>query len=106
MGQARNEAKTATDRAYMEAERITQEARQQRSSIRQEMIRLLERRDEMIQSFQQFLENNSNMVEKFAANKFHIFDPIEESNLSASTSNEVGQNKEDSPSGSDKNNKE
>ena len=97
MEQARNEAKTATDRAYMEAERITQEARQQRSSIRQEMIRLLERRDEMIQSFQQFLENNSNMVEKFAANKFHIFDPIEESNLSASTSNEVGQNKEDSP---------
>ncbi len=106
MEQARNEAKTATDRAYMEAERITQEARQQRSSIRQEMIRLLERRDEMIQSFQQFLENNSSMVEKFAANKFHIFDPIEESNLSASTSNEVGQNKEDSPSGSDKNNKE
>ncbi len=46
------------------------------------------------------------MVEKFAANKFHIFDPIEESNLSTSASNEVGQNKEDSPSGSDKNNKE
>ena len=106
MEQARNEAKTATDRAYMEAERITQEARQQRSSIRQEMIRLLERRDEMIQSFQQFLENNSSMVEKFAANKFHIFDPIEESNLSASTSNEVGQNNEGSPSASDKNNKE
>ena len=37
------------------------------------------------------------MVEKFAANKFHIFDPIEESNLSASTSNEVGQNKEGFP---------
>ena len=106
MEQARNEAKTATDRAYMEAERITQEARQQRSSIRQEMIRLLERRDEMIQSFQQFLENNTSMVEKFAANKFHIFDPIEESNLSVSTSNEVGQDKEGSPSASDKSIKE
>ena len=90
MEQARNEAKTATDRAYMEAERITQEARQQRSSIRQEMIRLLERRDEMIQSFQQFLENNSNMVEKFAANKFHIFDPIEESETPQVASKSLG----------------
>tara|TARA_B100000963_G_C22583615_1_gene652007 strand:+ start:327 stop:1043 length:717 start_codon:yes stop_codon:yes gene_type:complete len=106
MEQARNEAKTATDRAYMEAERITQEARQQRSSIRQEMIRLLERRDEMIQSFKHFLENNTNMVEKFAANKFHIFDPIEEPNSSVSTSNKAGQDKEDSPSESDKNIKE
>jgi len=90
MEQARNEAKTAMDRAHMEADRMIQEAQQQRSNIRQEMIRLLERRDEMIQSFQQFLDNNIGMVEKFAANEFHIFDPIDEpvdeSNASPSVS--------------------
>jgi hypothetical protein len=66
------------DRAHMEAETIIKEAQQQRSLIRQDMIRLLERREEMISSFQQFLENNQTLVEKFAANEFHIFDPIEE----------------------------
>ena len=79
MEQARNEAKTVMDRAHIEAERKIQEAQQQRSTIRQDIMRLLERRDEMIQGFQQFLENNMGMVEKFAANEFHIFDPIEES---------------------------
>lgn len=79
MDQARNEAKTVMDRAHIEAERKIQEAQQQRSTIRQDIMRLLERRDEMIQGFQQFLENNMGMVEKFAANEFHIFDPIEES---------------------------
>ena len=78
MEQARSEAKTAMDRAHMEAETIIKEAQQQRSLIRQDMIRLLERREEMISSFQQFLENNQTLVEKFAANEFHIFDPIEE----------------------------
>ena len=86
MEQARNEAKTAMDRAHMEADRMIQEAQQQRSTIRQEMIRLLERRDEMLHSFQQFLDNNMSMVEKFAANEFHIFDPIDESDASPSVS--------------------
>jgi cell division initiation protein len=86
MEQARNEAKTAIDRAHMEADRMIQEAQQQRSTIRQEMIRLLERRDEMLHSFQQFLDNNMSMVEKFAANEFHIFDPIDESDASPSVS--------------------
>ncbi len=78
MEQARSEAKTAMDRAHMEAETIIKEAQQQRSLIRQDMIRLLERREEMITSFQQFLENNQSLVEKFAANEFNIFDPVEE----------------------------
>ena len=86
MEQARNEAKTAIDRAHMEADRMIQEAQQQRSTIRQEMIRLLERRDEMLHSFQQFLDNNMSMVEKFAANEFHIFDTIDESDASPSVS--------------------
>lgn len=98
MEQARNEAKTAMDRAHMEADRMIQEAQQQRSNIRQEMIRLLERRDEMIQSFQQFLDNNMGMVEKFAANEFHIFNPIDESDASPSVSTKSSLDQTNDPS--------
>jgi cell division initiation protein len=98
MEQARNEAKTVMDRAHMEADRMIQEAQQQRSNIRQEMIRLLERRDEMIQSFQQFLENNMGMVEKFAANEFHIFNPIDESDASPSVSTKSSLDQTNDPS--------
>ena len=98
MEQARNEAKTAIDRAHMEADRMIQEAQQQRSNIRQEMIRLLERRDEMIQSFQQFLDNNMGMVEKFAANEFHIFNPIDESDASPSVSTKSSLDQTNDPS--------
>lgn len=98
MEQARNEAKTAMDRAHMEAVRMIQEAQQQRSNIRQEMIRLLERRDEMIQSFQQFLDNNMGMVEKFAANEFHIFNPIDESDASPSVSTKSNLDQTNDPS--------
>jgi cell division initiation protein len=98
MEQARNEAKTVMDRAHMEADRMIQEAQQQRSNIRQEMIRLLERRDEMIQSFQQFLDNNMGMVEKFAANEFHIFNPIDESDASPSVSTKSSLDQTNDPS--------
>jgi cell division initiation protein len=98
MEQARNEANTAMDRAHMEADRMIQEAQQQRSTIRQDMIRLLERRDEMIQSFQQFLENNMGMVEKFAANEFHIFNPINESDASPSVSTKPSLDQSNDPS--------
>lgn len=98
MEQARNEAKTAMDRAHMEADRMIQEAQQQRSNIRQEMIRLLERRDEMIQSFKQFLDNNMGMVEKFAANEFHIFNPIDESDASPSVSTKSSLDQTNDPS--------
>lgn len=98
MEHARNEAKTTMDRAHMEADRMIQEAQQQRTTIRQEMIRLLERRDEMIQSFQQFLDNNKGMVEKFAANEFHIFDSIDESDASPSVSTKPSLNQTNNPS--------
>ena len=98
MEQARNEAKTAMDRAHMEADRMIQEAQQQRSNIRQEMIRLLERRDEMIQSFKQFLDNNMGMVEKFAANEFHIFNPIDELDASPSVSTKSSLDQTNDPS--------
>ena len=82
----------------MEADRMIQEAQQQRTTIRQEMIRLVERRDEMIQSFQQFLDNNKGMVEKFAANEFHIFNPIDESDASPSVSTKPSLDQSNDPS--------
>ena len=102
MEQARNEAKTTMERAHMEADRMIQEAQQQRTTIRQEMIRLVERRDEVIQSFQQFLDNNKGMVEKFAANEFHIFGPIDgpidESDASPSVSTKSSLDQTNNPS--------
>ena len=98
MEQARNEAKTTMERAHMEADRMIQEAQQQRSTIRQDTMRLLERRDEMIQSFKQFLDNNMGMIEKFAVNEFHIFNLIDESDASPSVSTKPSLDQTNNPS--------
>lgn len=74
MENARLEASNVTDKAQMEAEAIIKEANQQRSQIRQSILRLLDRREEIIAGITSYLDNAKNSVEKFANDEMAIFE--------------------------------
>ncbi len=82
MDNARLEAKNTTDKAQMEAESIIQEANQQRAQIRQSILRLLDRRDEIIAGISSYLDNAKTSIEKFSNDEMNIFslpkDEVEE----------------------------
>ena len=79
MDNARLEAKNTTDKAQMEAEGIISEANQQRAQIRQSILRLLDRRDEIIAGISSYLENAKTSVDKFSKDEMAIFSlPTEE----------------------------
>lgn len=79
MDNARLEAKNTTDKAQMEAESIISEANQQRNQIRQSILRLLDRRDEIIAGISSYLDNAKSSVEKFSNDEMSIFTlPTEE----------------------------
>jgi cell division initiation protein len=79
MDNARLEAKNTTDKAQMEAEAIITEANQQRAQVRQSILRLLDRRDEIIAGISSYLDNAKNSVEKFSKDEMSIFSlPTEE----------------------------
>ncbi|RNC83234.1 MAG: DivIVA domain-containing protein [Balneola sp.] len=93
MDNARLEAKNTTDKAQMEAETIIQEANQQRAQIRQSILRLLDRRDEIIAGISSYLDNAKTSIEKFSNDEMNIFslpkdEALEESeNVEESSSN-------------------
>lgn len=79
MDNARLEAKNTTDKAQMEAEGIIQEANQQRAHIRQSILRLLDRRDEIISGISSYLDNAKNSIDKFSKDEMSIFAlPVDE----------------------------
>lgn len=79
MDNARLEAKNTTDKAQMEAEAIITEANQQRAQVRQSILRLIDRRDEIIAGISSYLDNAKNSVEKFSKDEMSIFSlPTEE----------------------------
>lgn len=73
MDNARLEAKNTTDKAQMEAEAIIQDANQQRAQIRQSILRLLDRRDEIIAGISSYLDNAKSSIEKFSNDEMNIF---------------------------------
>ncbi len=79
MDNARLEAKNTTDKAQMEAEAIITEANQQRNQIRQSILRLIDRRDEIISGISSYLENAKSSVDKFSKDEMSIFTlPVDE----------------------------
>ncbi len=92
MDNARLEAKNTTDKAQMEAEAIISEANQQRAQIRQSILRLLDRRDEIIAGISSYLDNAKNSVEKFSKDEMAIFslpvDDTDQTNVSEDSKSE------------------
>ena len=74
MENARLEAKNSIDKAQMEAEAIIKEANQQRNQVRQSILRLLDRREEIISGIKSYLENSQTSLEKFTKDELKIFE--------------------------------
>lgn len=74
MDNARLEAKSIIEKAEREAGDIVQKANNQRSSVRQSIIRLLDRRNEIIAGITSYLDNAKNSVNTFAEDEMGIYE--------------------------------
>lgn len=82
---ARREAQTKVEKAEMEAESIIREATQQRQQVRQSIIRLLDRRKEVIGGIRSYLEMAQESLEQFSKDEASLFNlPAEEDEISPS----------------------
>lgn len=87
---ARREAKTKIEKAEMEAETIIRDATQQRQQVRQSIIRLLDRRKEIIGGIRSYLEMAQESLEQFSKDEASLFNlPNEEGEVSKSLEERV-----------------
>lgn len=78
---AQQEAKNTIQKAEMEADAIIKEANHNRQQIRQSILRLLDRREEIINGITSYLENAHKSVEQFAKDEMEVFKLPKEENL-------------------------
>lgn len=71
---ARKDARNKIEKAEMEAESIVREAIQQRQQIRQSILRLLDRRKEIIGGIRSYLELARESLDQFAQDEAELFD--------------------------------
>jgi cell division initiation protein len=87
---AKSEAQIKVDKAEMQAENIIKEANQQRQQIRQNIQRLLEKREEMIAGMTSYLDNSKETLSKFGKDELGIFElPKDELNIGTESDSEV-----------------
>lgn len=70
---AKLEAQNKLDKAEMEAEAIIKEANFQRQQIRQNILRLLDKREEIIAGIGAYLDNSKNSLDQFTKDEFSTF---------------------------------
>lgn len=81
---ARKDARNKIEKAEMEAETIIREAHQQRQQIRQSILRLLDRRKEIIGGIRSYLELAKESLEQFSQDEAALFDiPNEDESFNA-----------------------
>ncbi len=73
LGGARKEARNIIEKAEIEANSIIREASQQRQQIRQSILRLLDRRDEIIGGIGSYLEIASESLQQFSKDEASLF---------------------------------
>jgi len=71
---ARKDARNKIEKAEMEAESIIREATQQRQQVRQSIIRLLDRRKEIIGGIRSYLELAQESLDQFSKDEAALFD--------------------------------
>jgi|AntAceMinimDraft_1070359.scaffolds.fasta_scaffold03531_8 cell division initiation protein len=69
---ANAEARTRIQKAEHEAENIVNTARAERQEIRQSVLRMLERREEIINSIRSYLELANDSLKKFSSDAKHL----------------------------------
>lgn len=78
MDNARLEAKNMVDKAHLEAETIVKEAHHEKARIRQSILRLLDKREEIIVGISSYLETASGTISKFKDDEMKVFSLEEE----------------------------
>ncbi len=73
MDNARLEAKNMIDKAHLEAESVVKEAHHEKARVRQSILRLLDRREEIIVGISSYLESASNTISKFKNDEMKVF---------------------------------
>lgn len=90
---SKQEAQSRIEKAEMEAEKILAEARQARQKIKQNMLRLLERREEIINGMNSYLDTASRALDNFKADDGNVYsvpaDIDDEGNTQAAASKEL-----------------
>ena len=91
---ARREAQTKIEKAEMEAESLIREATQQRQQVRQSIIRLLDRRKEIIGGIRSYLEMAQESLEQFSKDEASLFNLPEEKDEISESLKERAQRRE------------
>lgn len=73
MSGAKKEAKNIIEKAEMEADSTIREANQQRQQIRQSILRLLDRREEIISGIRSYLDIASESLQQFSKDEASLF---------------------------------
>lgn len=73
LGGARKESKSIIEKAELEAEAIIRQAHQQRQEIRQSVVRLIDRRSEMIAGIRSYLESTRESLQQFTRDESNLF---------------------------------
>lgn len=80
---AKKESRSRVEKAEMEAENTLREARQQRQQIRQSVIRLIDRRDEIVRGIRSYLEMAGESIAAFSRDDSGLYTmPRDESETS------------------------
>lgn len=82
---AKLEAQNKLDKAEMEAEAIIKEANFQRQQIRQNILRLLDKREEIIAGIGAYLDNAKNSLDQFSKDELNTFSLPKEEEIQDST---------------------
>ncbi len=95
---ARKEAQNIVDKAELEADRLVKDANQQRQEIRQSILRLIDRRNEMVNTLQSYLSLAQDSLETFKKDENSLFsvpkrEHLKETDESDMTDNEPAKNK-------------
>ncbi|HKK45067.1 MAG TPA: DivIVA domain-containing protein [Balneolaceae bacterium] len=92
---ARKDARNKIEKAEMEAESIIREATQQRQQVRQSIIRLLDRRKEIIGGIRSYLELAQESLDQFSKDEAALFDlPEDEDKFSKKLNEHAERRKE------------
>lgn len=70
---ARKEARSKVETAEMEAEKILQDVRVQRQEIRQSILRLLERREEIVRGIGSYIDSAQKSLQSFSRDDSDIY---------------------------------
>lgn len=92
---AKKESKNIVEKAEIEADSVIREANQQRQQIRQSILRLLDRREEIIGGIRSYLEIAQESLQQFSKDEASLFDLPKEDELDQRIINRI--KKSDSP---------